>query len=68
MGFRDARLAADMSGAEVAEVLGISRQAVNHWEIGKAMPEADKLLKLAALYNCRVEDLLIGNPNKEAVQ
>ena len=68
MGFRTARLAADKSVVEVAEAMSVSRMAVYNWENGGSYPEADKLLKLAKIYGCSVEDLLTDNPTREAVQ
>lgn len=68
MGFRSARLAADKGLNEVAELLGVSRQAVWNWERGYAYPEASKLMTLARFLGCPVEDLLTGNPTKDDVQ
>ena len=45
---------------ELAERLGISRQAVSKWESDLAYPETDKLLLLARLYGCTVDYLLTG--------
>ncbi len=45
---------------ELAERLGISRQAVSKWESDLAYPETDKLLTLSRLYGCTVDYLLTG--------
>jgi DNA-binding transcriptional regulator YiaG len=42
-GRRALRLAAGVSIAEVAAVVGVSRQAVNAWERGSARPVGDHL-------------------------
>lgn len=42
--------------AKIAEYLNISRQAISHWETGKASPDLEKLLLLAKLYNISVDD------------
>lgn len=42
----------------VAEVLGISRQAVSKWENGTSDPSTSNLLALAKLYGTRPEELL----------
>lgn len=47
-----------LSQDELAEQLGVSRQAVSKWESGQAMPEVDKLVKLADAFGLQVDDLL----------
>jgi DNA-binding transcriptional regulator YiaG len=52
-GRRALRLAAGVSIAEVAAVVGVSRQAVNAWERGTAKPVGDHLhayLELLAMF------------------
>ena len=43
---------------EVAEKIGIDRSTVAKWETGKAMPRPDRLLELAKLYGCTMENLM----------
>lgn len=62
MGFRAARIAAGLSVKEVVETLNVSNAAISLWERGYTKPKADRLLALAALYRCPVEELLRGNP------
>lgn len=54
------RAAHDMSQEQVAEALGISRQAVSKWENGTAEPSTSNLLALAKLYGVDVNELLRG--------
>lgn len=42
----------------LAEVLGISRQAVGKWEAGQALPEAATLIDLADLLGCSLDTLM----------
>ena len=42
----------------VAEQLNISRQAISHWENGKAYPDIDNLVLLAELFSISVDELL----------
>ena len=58
MGFRKARYAAGVKLREVAEALGVSEQAVCEWESGRKKPRSDKLIPLANLYGCTIEELL----------
>lgn len=46
---------------QLAEKLGVSRQAVAKWESGVSQPDIDKLLALATLYSISVDALLRDN-------
>ena len=54
------RKAAGLSQEELAEKLGVSRQAVSKWERGEASPDTDNLIALARLYNISIDELLNG--------
>lgn len=58
MSFKSAREKAGISVSKVMEVLKISDAAVYQWESGDTFPRTDKLLKIAALYGCTVDELL----------
>ncbi len=44
---------------ELAERLQISSQAISKWENGHTMPEITLLPKLAKIFNCTIDDILI---------
>lgn len=46
------------SQEQLADELGVSRQAISKWERGEASPDTDNLIALARLYNISVDDLL----------
>lgn len=52
------RRAAKLSQEELAELVGVSRQAVSKWELGEATPEVDKLLALARAFGVTTDELL----------
>ena len=52
------RAACKMTQEFVAESLGVSRQAVSKWEIGKSDPSTSNLIALAALFGTTAEELL----------
>ena len=52
------RAAHGMSQEQVAEALGVSRQAVSKWENGTAEPSTSNLLALAKLFDISPEELL----------
>lgn len=65
MGFREnlqhLRGTRDMSQANLAQQLGVSRQSVAKWEAEKSYPEMDKLIKICDLFDCLLDDLVRGD-------
>lgn len=49
-----------LSQEGLAEMLGVSRQAVSKWELGEGYPEVDKLLILSKKLNISLDSLLVG--------
>lgn len=47
-----------LSQEQLAEKLGLSRQAVSKWERAEASPDTDNLICLAKLYNVSLDDLV----------
>lgn len=41
----------------VANEIGVSGQQMSNWIVGRSYPTADKMYKLAAFLNCKVDDL-----------
>ena len=58
MSFLSARLKSGLSQAAAAERLGVSAPSVSQWETGITQPKTDKLLEIASLYGCTVDELL----------
>lgn len=48
------------SQEEIADQLGISRQALSKWENGESFPTTENLIALAKIYNVSVDEL-VGN-------
>lgn len=65
MKFRDnllyLRQQRNMTQEQLAMLLGVSRQSVAKWEAGQSTPEVDKLMKLAELFNCTLDELVSGD-------
>jgi transcriptional regulator with XRE-family HTH domain len=47
-----------MSQENLAEVIGVSRQAVSKWESGQSYPEMDKLILLSELFNVSIDSMV----------
>ena len=50
----------NLSQEELAEKIGVSRQAVSKWERSEASPDTDNLMLLAELYGVTLDELLRG--------
>lgn len=46
-----------LSQEKVAELLGVSRQAVTKWENGQTMPSSENLVALSSLYGVSLDEL-----------
>ena len=49
----------NLTQEQLAELLGVSRQAISKWESGAAYPETEKLIRLGKLYHCSMDYLLM---------
>lgn len=56
---RETRVKQDLKAVYVAARLCVTPGAVSRWERGKCLPGIDRLVNLADIYSCRVEDLLV---------
>lgn len=50
-----------LSQEELAEMLGVSRQAVSKWELGEGYPEVEKLLIISNKLNVSLDSLMGGS-------
>ena len=63
----DRRRAAGFTQEELAEKLGVSRQAVSKWECSESSPDTDNLISLARLYDVSLDDLLYTDVERDGV-
>ena len=54
-----------LSQEELAEKLGVSRQAVSKWERSEASPDTDNLIALAKIYGLSLDELIYGKKNED---
>lgn len=52
-----------LSQEELAEKLGVSRQSVSKWESNSTYPETDKIVQIANIFDCSMDDLINDNIN-----
>ena len=56
---QDLRKKAGYSQEQVAEMLGISRQAVSKWESGQGKPDIENIIKLTEVYSVSADYILL---------
>ena len=57
---QDLRKKAGYSQEQLANLLGISRQAVSKWESSQGKPEIDNIIKLTEIYHVSADYILLG--------
>lgn len=48
----------NLSQEQLADKLGVSRQAVSKWESGNSYPDMEKMLQMCRILNCHLEDIM----------
>lgn len=56
---QELRKGANYSQEQLADILGVSRQAISKWETGQGKPEIDNIVKLAAVYHVSTDYILL---------
>lgn len=57
-----------LSQEELADKLGISRQAISKWESGQSTPDLNKLILLSELYNVTIDSLVKESDEYDILQ
>ncbi len=60
MTIKERRIAKGLTQEQLAAIMKTERSTVAKWEAGGSMPRADKLVILADVLNCTVDELLRG--------
>jgi len=55
------RIAAGLSQEELAEQVYVTRQTLSNWENGKTYPDINSLLRLSAVFNVSLDELVKGD-------
>ena len=57
-----------LSQGELAEQLGVSRQAVSKWETDAGLPDLERLIALSRLYHITLDELVKGESPEETAE
>lgn len=55
----------NLSQGELADALEVSRQSVSKWENNSAVPELEKLVKMAHIFGVTIDELVTGEEKEE---
>ncbi len=58
MNIKNYRLKAGLTQTELAKQMNVHQTAVAQWETGRTAPSIEKLVRLASLFKCSIEDLI----------
>lgn len=50
---------------QLAEMLYVTRQSVSKWESGDAVPDLEKIVKMAKIFNVSLDNLILGKSEGE---
>lgn len=64
---KQARQKAHLSQEKVAELIGVSRQAVTKWESGQSAPNTENLFRLAEILGITVDQLIATEDNSRSI-
>ena len=64
---KEYRLKAKLSQEKVAELVGVSRQAVTKWESDQSSPNMDNLFRLAEIFGTNVDALVTDETDDRSV-
>ena len=59
------RAESGLSQEKLAELVGVTRQAVQKWESGAAVPDIDKMIKLSKYFGISLDALVFGSNHRE---
>ena len=59
------RIGKNMTQKELANLLKIDQSAIAQWETGRSSPDKKRLIELATILECTIEDLLKSDDESE---
>ncbi len=59
------RVQKGLTQERLAEMLEVSRQSISKWELGQAIPDVEKIIRMSELFNVSTDTLLLRNAEDE---
>ena len=64
---QDLRIGRGLTQERLAEMLEVSRQSVSKWELGQAIPDVDKIIRMSELFQVSTDTILLRDTGEEAI-
>lgn len=61
------RIEKGLTQERLAEMLEVSRQSVSKWELGQAVPDVDKIIRMSELFDVSTDKILLRNTDEKQV-
>ncbi|KAJ52400.1 transcriptional regulator with XRE-family HTH domain [Clostridium tetanomorphum] len=61
------RKLANYSQEQLADMLGVSRQAISKWESGQSNPDINNVIKLSGIYSVSTDYILMGKESNISI-
>ena len=61
------RIEKGLTQETLAEMLEVSRQSVSKWELGQAVPDVEKIVRMSELFHVSTDAILLRSTEEEAV-
>jgi len=59
------RIMKGLTQERLAELLEVSRQSVSKWELGQAIPDVEKIIRMSELFDVTTDTILLRNAKEE---
>ena len=57
-----------ISQEQLAEKIGVTRQAITKWETGKGLPDVENMVIIAEIFKTTIDELLMNSVSKETLE
>ena len=64
---QELRIQRGLTQERLAEMLEVSRQSVSKWELGQAIPDVEKIIRMSELFDVSTDTVLLRNTEDDAV-
>ena len=64
---QELRIQRGLTQERLAEMLEVSRQSVSKWELGQAIPDVEKIIRMSELFDVSTDTLLLRNAEDDTV-
>ena len=61
------RIEKGLTQERFAEFMEVSRQSISKWELGQAVPDVDKIIRMSELFDVSTDTILLRNVPAETL-